>query len=372
MTTAIFLGAGASAAEGAPLQSELFHQYFAGSQGAHERMRGRLAQFFDLMFSIDVGLAKVAFPTFEEALGILDLAELRRESLRGLSLDATAAANIRTTRQDLVFAMAQVIAGKLAGPIPGQHKKLVEQLKGKGKLANTIFITTNYDILIDNALLDSPQQGTSSSMIDYGVEFTNFDVAPEVYDEWRWNRPDPNATKLYKLHGSLNWLYCPTCNSLTVTPGMKAVLSVDDSRATCMVCHSLRTLIIVPPTFYKDMSRVFLSTVWNKAESALRKVDHLIMCGYSFPDADMHIKYLLKRIQTNRNDQNLRVTVINNRPHKEGTEDPDPCECYECSPQASQRKKDEEIRYRRFFGPVVENSDFSFQDFAKDPSSFFP
>jgi hypothetical protein len=44
---------------------------------------------------------------------------------------------------------------------------------------------------------------------------------------------------------------------------------------------------------------------------ALRKVNQVVFCGYSFPDADIHIKYLLKRAQTNR-DRPLHFTVVNN------------------------------------------------------------
>ena len=37
------------------------------------------------------------------------------------------------------------------------------------------------------------------------------------------------------------------------------------------------------------MSNVYLSSVWNKAEHAFRNSDLVIFCGYSFPDADIHI-----------------------------------------------------------------------------------
>src|SRR3954467_6121587 len=67
--TAIFLGAGASKAEGAPLQGELFWEYF--SSPAFRRSRAaidrELAAFFGEMFSIDVkrrDLRKDAFPHF--------------------------------------------------------------------------------------------------------------------------------------------------------------------------------------------------------------------------------------------------------------------------------------------------------------------
>jgi hypothetical protein len=50
------------------------------------------------------------------------------------------------------------------------------------------------------------------------------------------------------------------------------------------------------------LNNAFLSAIWNRTDVALCKIKHIIFCGYSFPDADLHIKYLLKRVQTNRND----------------------------------------------------------------------
>src|SRR5260221_9250062 len=85
INTAIFLGAGASKAEGAPLQGELFREYF-GSRNFRvisDEMDDVLASFFLLMFGIDVKnqqVSKITFPTFEEVLGLTDLAVLRKET----------------------------------------------------------------------------------------------------------------------------------------------------------------------------------------------------------------------------------------------------------------------------------------------------
>lgn len=97
------------------------------------------------------------------------------------------------------------------------------------------------------------------------------------------------------------------------------------------------------------MNNVFLSTIWNRTDVALQKVDHIIFCGYSFPDADIHIKYLLKRAQTNRQTP-MKYTVIN---HFKGKSDEE-CE-------------QERNRYKRFLGPEVNYTNMSFEDFADDP-----
>jgi hypothetical protein len=174
MKTALILGAGASAAEGAPVQSNLFYEYFktARRRGVVSEMDTELATFFDMMFGIDVddkkNLRAALFPTFEEALGILDLAERRKESLKDFDLEnmATNSNRIRFVRQYLVMLMAKVLHDKLAGS-GAKHRTLASKLHEAGRIRDTIFITTNYDILIDNALTSLYTDGVS---LDYGID----------------------------------------------------------------------------------------------------------------------------------------------------------------------------------------------------------
>jgi NAD-dependent SIR2 family protein deacetylase len=349
--TAIFLGAGASKAEGAPLQGELFQEYFSSPlfKNSAEEMDRELATFFALMFQIDVDhddIPNIKFPTFEEVLGLTDLAIMRKESFRNFDIDnrATNSGRLRFIAQYLVFLVAKVLDAKLRGRAD-LHRQLVSALHNANELRNIAFVSTNYDILIDNALTEEHAHGTD---LDYGVEFRNFDQPGD------WRRPALDTrVQLYKPHGSLNWLFCPTCNELEITPQEKGVVTrlliANFSRAACPQCGSVFSPLIVPPTFYKDLNNTFLSTIWNRTDVALRKVKHIIFCGYSFPDADIHIKYLLKRAQTNRAVP-LRITVINNHPGKKRAE--------------AQQEQD---RYKRFLGDNVNYTQKSFEDFVADP-----
>lgn len=76
---------------------------------------------------------------------------------------------------------------------------------------------------------------------------------------------------------------------------------------------------------------------------------YIVFCGYSFPDANIHIKYLLKRAQTNRNTP-LLVTVINNHAGKKDAE-----------------VVQEKDRYTRFLGSSVNYTNKSFQEFSANP-----
>ena len=349
--SAIFLGAGASKAEGAPLQGELFRDYFSSDlfKNSRDEMDRELATFFALMFQIDVDngdMTKIKFPTFEEVLGLTDLAIMRKESFRNFDIEnrATNSGRLRFIAQYLVFLVAKVLDDKLRGHAKF-HRQLVSALSNANKLRNVVFVSTNYDILIDNALMEEKPNGTD---LDYGVEFRNFESLGDR------SRPAlDRRVQLFKPHGSLNWLFCPTCNDLEITPAEKGVVTrllvSSFARASCPHCQSVYAPLIVPPTFYKDLSNVFLSAIWNRTDVALRKVNHIIFCGYSFPDADIHIKYLLKRAQTNRNDT-LRFTVINHYDHK----DPKVVE-------------EEKYRYTRFLGGKVNYTAMSFENFAASP-----
>lgn len=305
---AIILGAGASKADGAPLQGELFKDYFNSSYNNPEEtiLRENLKAFFVSYFGIDVDsrdLDIAIFPTYEEVLGILEIAMQREERFENTTPQNI---SIERIRKDLILMIALILDKKLKERNKF-HKNLVRNLKDLNLLYKTTFISLNYDILIDNALADVHQQYD----LDYSLEFTNYREGGD------WHRPDPTkSVKLFKIHGSLNWLYCPTCLSLTLTPQKKGVREFiyQPKKCVCPSCNNMTNPIIVPPTFFKVMSNYYLQQVWHSVEKELRNVKKLIFCGYSFPDADIHIKYFLKRIELSRNSQ-VEVIIIN---HFEG------------------------------------------------------
>ena len=354
MKIAIFLGAGASAAEHCPIQSQLFVEYFKSltKKDYKSEMNIELHKFFKDMFNIDTindDIDKILFPTFEEVLGLIDLAEQRRESFKSFGFENLhkKSNSIHLLRQHLMLLMAKSInnSDKTNNYF---HKLLIDNLLKEDILKDTTFISANYDIHIDNTIAGLYKKD-NPIMLDYGVNFTNFDFIHS------WKRPQNPSVKLYKIHGSLNWLYCPFCNSLTITPYEGGIMRFLDNinEAKCLACNEITVPIIIPPTYFKNITNLFVSTVWNEVEKTLRKSDLLIFCGYSFSDADIHIKYMIKRVQTSRTKAPLKFMVFNS---------------YEGKRKYS--KKKEEDRYKRFLGEEVIFTDNSFEDFAKDPLHF--
>lgn len=352
MNISIFLGAGASAAENLPIQSDLFVDYFKSlkDNDFESDMNKELYKFFKQMFDIDItkdDMDKVNFPTFEEVLGLLDLAEKRGEAFKNFGMEnlSNKSDSIRFLRQYLILLMAKAIH-ESENRNNKYHKLLVDNLSKANLIEKTTFISANYDIHVDNTIASLYSEEKNHIMLDYGVDFTNF----YVKDGWR--KPFGKTIKLYKIHGSLNWLYCPICNSLTLTPYeggvMRLLYNIEDAK--CLECGETTIPIIIPPTYFKDMSNVYISNVWREVEKNLRNADILVFCGYSFPDSDIHIKYMLKRVQGSRKKPPLKIMVFNNH---EGKKD------------YSMRK--EAKRYKRFLGEDVIYTEGSFQDFSRNP-----
>lgn len=353
MKISIFLGAGASAAENLPIQNEIFISYFKDLNDSDydKPMNRELHRFFKQMFNIDLKKDKIdeiKFPTFEEVLGILDLAEQRKEFFKNFALEIVnkESDSIRFVRQYLILLMAYTVN---KSSINNYHKLLVDKLLESNLLLDTTFISANYDIIIDNTIASIYDKNKVPIMLDYGIDFTNF-----KHDS-NWNKPVEPKVSLYKIHGSLNWTFCPICSSLTLTPYEGGVMRILENieGAKCLNCRETTVPIIVPPTYFKNINNVFLSNVWHESENALRDSEILIFCGYSFPEADVHIKYMIKRVQTSRKKTPLKIIVFNN--HKDKL-------------QESLNKEEE--RYKRFLGEDVIFTDKSFQDFAKNPEFY--
>jgi hypothetical protein len=142
------------------------------------------------------------------------------------------------------------------------------------------------------------------------------------------------------------------CGARNYAKGKGVIRLISEyANKTCLTCGSIYVPLIVPPSFYKDLNNALLSQIWNRTDVTLRQVNHVIFCGYSFPDADVHIKYLLKRAQTNRAGE-LKITVINHFAGKD-----------------SEIARQEEERFKRFLGTGVNYTGESFEVFAVDPVS---
>lgn len=313
--TVIFLGAGASKAEGAPIQSEMINEFFKLKVEDEEFFNARqtLITFLREVFGMDPeteSYISKEYPKFEELLGVIDIALAKREAIGRLTGDLMA------VREDFIYLLMKTLREKI-DTNGGVHKRLMKQLQESGMLDGVTFISTNYDTLMDEAI-------ATVGEVVYGFE----------------PKGNPKGIKLYKLHGSLNWSECRHCEAFAIDA---------PAHSLCADCGQPRKSIIIPPKYNKNIRNAHLQKVWLEAERALAQAERLIICGYSFPDADINVKYLLK--QGELSGKKLEINVVNGFAKK-----------------SKEEERLELRRYCRFFATKVNYTPLSFEDFVNNPS----
>lgn len=170
-------------------------------------------------------------------------------------------------------------------------------------------ISMNWDTLLDYSLHheclkreDINKKNRNNISIDYCCYDMNLDGGmPSVHIKAR-NRYN---IKLMKVHGSTNWLVCSNCGRLFTHHTSNIAIgnlygSTGQSDIKCVSCaknmmnYQLRPVIITP-TFMKSLDSVPLKNIWHNASLDLADANTVYFIGYSFPEADFELKYILKK-----------------------------------------------------------------------------
>jgi len=161
---------------------------------------------------------------------------------------------------------------------PLGYARLVSFLHEHALLASTVFVSMNYDILLDRVLNIS------------GRLYPDYDLEDFVKSRRQISeRIDYTPVKLLKLHGSLNWRMCETCHLLRDT-GNEVVWP----QSQCNDCGSKTARpMLIRPTLLKDFRHRVWRDVWRKAGHVLANASDWIFVGYSLPLADVWMLRLL-------------------------------------------------------------------------------
>lgn len=326
MKRAVFVfGAGASASAGLPTQAQLLRDYFRPGMTSSDSFHSQLASFFRDFFHIDVQDLDNAtsFPTFEEALGVLELA-IEKEETFGPNYSLP---KMREIRDALIYSMGIAIERKSVFP-PTTYHKFIHKLFHRGHFIEDeyAFINFNYDVLLDDALMDL-MHGNTKIVINYDTRFANEEKEGQrgVFQEWL--PPSGKTIRYLKPHGSFNWMHCPTCNSIYILGNKKSQVfrtGYIHAKESCVKDSTPLNCVIEPPSFFKKYKNAHLQHIWDTMIHLLSRADIIIFIGYSLPDADMWTKYVLKRACFNKN---KHLIVVN-------------------------ESDQEEEKYRRFLGEV--------------------
>lgn len=330
-----FFGAGASAVEGAPIASDLLTEAFR--KFPYDERVNRVKEFLEEFYLNDCS-NESTIPTFEEILSPIDISLQKQEQFS----KKWNYKKLTELRDDLIYCICSILEDKLWTQNL-YHSKLVNNLfNDKKKWNKYAFFSLNYDILLDNALIPLGDKTSNQYIdIDYGIEFRN-----EGID---WRKPRERKIHLLKLHGSLNWLYCPTCNSIRITPKEKGVMRIFTHSEVCENDQSDQRALIIPPTWQKVYDNPYLVSIWLEAERILRKASKVVFVGYSLPESDVHIKYLMKKSLFRNRGPHPEIIVID----RDGKDE----------------KSDEFLRYKRLFGKI-NYLPIGFEKFAENVNKF--
>jgi len=288
-------GAGASKDEGLPIQEELLYSYFTSQQ--NDQFREIIAKYFRDFFNLDINhVNKAHIPTFEEALGIIEAA-IDNEQSFGPIYSRRYLHQLRTA---LIMAMGIAIE-HCSRNANNTHERLMHALFSNGEFHPDEygFISFNYDLLLDKALMNILE---NDIYVDYGISFANETISKPPFEHWE--TPGEQRIRFLKPHGSFNWMHCPTCNSMYIT-GVKEsrIFSTGylHNVEHCLKDQTELSYVMHPPSLYfKTHRNIYLQLIWKHTYDLLAQADQVYFIGYALKDADVWMKYVLKKSQVQK------------------------------------------------------------------------
>jgi hypothetical protein len=289
--TVIFLGAGATKACGGPMTKEILPLMLAtpGPQPSSILF----ADFLGQLFHVHQGSPPDQFPGLPLVMSLLDTALDRRQAFHS-EWDPQ---RISELRQAIELRIFDLLEEKLFRAPTNNHWQLLQTIYPYA--AEPCVVSTNYDLLIDTAMMSVSEMRTPEGRLpDYRIPIRN-----------AFYTGGGRFGTLLKLHGSLNWLHCRTCQSIQigasesskflkvlgrlVGPSLEQHYTPDGN--PCPICGTRLRPLLIAPSHLKDYRNPHLAQVWYEAERVLREADRAIFIGYSLPDDDIEVIYLVKR-----------------------------------------------------------------------------
>jgi hypothetical protein len=330
----VIFGAGATAACGGPITNQILPEAL---NSFHSPQPPPTYQREDFFYTVEEFLTDnfhlpdshqdrkdFHYPGLPLLLSLLDTAIDRNQPFGGRSLDDLR--HIRAAVEYMIFAVLQEKLRTVKDDNP--YALLMQSMTELYGIEPRV-ISLNYDLIADNVLFSMALSSTEAVVGGKGLQrhrLPNYtcDIRTPGYQSRLHD-----YGLLLKLHGSLNWLYCPNCQRLDIGlseegPGSLNTRKVLDDLyqevnlhdkysckgANCLDCGSEVRPVLITPTHKKDYRNPHIGQVWYQAERALRESDRVFIIGYSLPDDDVEVIYLLKRGLAHLSSSPEKITVV--------------------------------------------------------------
>jgi len=291
------LGAGASKPEpsGIPTVKELLPDLLTRARRLDREDLTRLADFCDEagVDNIEDLLTAAQLSAFcsrnPAVLLLMDFLLFRRvggtsragDRIRtGVSVDLSSAAFLQDTLQ-VLFGL---LSSRMLPAKPNRaHESIAEHAHNN---SGTAIVTTNYDCCMDLALEQKREE------FSYLVEFASRHESDEGKAE---------GTTLVKLHGSLNWFYCRTCQQVYLIDIRQTLDEYLKNGVpypiigVCKDCGGQRRGLLMPPLAIKFDVTPPLSPLLERAQDAFNGADAVVVVGFSFAAADLYLSRMISK-----------------------------------------------------------------------------
>lgn len=216
----------------------------------------------------------------------------RRRLVRSPEIDVSSISFLQETLQTLFGLLTSTMIS--ASPNRA-HEAIVNFVK---EHKNTSIVTTNYDGCMDEAILKA------------GLK-----IKGTILDE----ETNSDAVELIKMHGSINWAYCDSCQDVREFDLLELKETYEKDKLSypvlgiCKNCGGLRRPLLVPPLSFKFLMFPNLIDIWNSARQSIEEADYLIVVGYSFSEADTYITKIISRSMSMKESQ--KMIIVNTDPN---------------------------------------------------------
>lgn len=295
------LGAGFSHCADLPVQEEFSSLLI--SEQFNTEIDGVITKAIKMFLKQVFGWKQVNdMPSLEDIFTIIDLTA---SSGHHLMVNYTPK-RLRALRRMLIYRIFQAIDLRFN---PSED---IDKLLRIHENQDCSFVVMNWDIVLEKHL----RQIDNQAKIDY--------MTPS-YD---WNNytglQSDGGTRICKMHGSSNWVYCENCKSLFYHLDEKLSLhkkvgliksdfrlfdnkfrgklfdeslGINPDDKKCKICTNSVASHIATFSYRKSFRTAAYPAIWSSAENLLANSTKWVFIGYSLPEADFEFKHLIKSAQ---------------------------------------------------------------------------
>lgn len=319
MLSVFIFGAGASVEAGAPLMKDFVDKAEWLYRRSNFQEYDLITNDFEIVFEnyktiwnlyskthVEIKNIENLFCLIEMACLIGKLGDFEQKTILEIR-KALVNVIIRTIEMNMKFEIKNSFVHSAASY--GYLLQILSEVNKKTRIGHKYsFITFNYDIGLESAILKSPNYNGINYYLDNSIDISSADVL--------------------KLHGSINWGKCENngCNYVQFPDWNRffcggrgreekdTILPISKyfEENPCIKCnaHGQFTKLIIPPTWNKIFENELFAKIWNKSISLLSKATNIFVIGYSMPETDLFFKYMIT-LGLFKNDNLRKFVVVN-------------------------------------------------------------